>query len=519
MNMKNILNKSWAVVIGVIFLVSCTQNFEEMNTDPNAPSVSLAAPNMLLTNAIESMTDRVFETFFGEEMGNCWVQHEAKVQYTDEDRYIPRVSVINNTWASFYAANGEDVAALYKIGVDRDLPNYQGVALVLRSYILAVLSDEFGDIPDSEAWKASVEDGGIISPKYDAQQAVYTDILASLDKANTLLDPAGQGISGDILYNGDIMKWKKFANSLKVRYLLRISDRKDPSSELLKMLGSPAKYPMFESNDDDAQLQYLASAPNNNPRNENRKTRDDHRVSKTFTDLLWTNSSWLDWRITICAELDNNTDYEGMPNGLTSADAAAYNGGGLSNTSKIGKYFSAATCPGVLMSYSELLFDMAEAAHKGWISGGDAAAGTFYHDAIVANYEHYGDDLVTAAYNLNDIYGIGLPAGWTAKDFAEDFIANEDHQWNPANAMQLIGEEKWVTLFDQGIEAWAEWRRLDYPVLTPAASGALNGKMPMRVYYPSDEASRNADNLKAAKSSQKITGDTDLLTKVWWDTK
>jgi hypothetical protein len=517
--MKNLINKSWAIIIGVVFLVSCTKNFDTINQDPNSPGVDKAAPDMLLTNAIESMTDRIFETFLGEEMGNCWVQHEAKVQYTDEDRYIPRVSVINNTWSSFYAANGEDMATIYKIGVDRELPNYQGVALVLQCYVTSVLSDLFGDVPYSEAWRAAAEDGGIISPKYDTQESVYNAIIANLDKANSLLDVNDQPISGDILYDGDILKWKKFANSLRMRLLIRISDRQDPSSELQKMINDPATYPMFTSNDDDAELHYLSSAPNNNPRNENRKTRDDHRVSKTVTDLMWGNSSYLDWRITVFTNFSQLDDFVGLPNGLTSADAAAYKGGGLANTSKIGDYFTAATCPGVLMSYSEVLFDYAEAAFKGWIPGGATAAGNYYHDAIVANYEHYGDVLVTNSYEVNDYYGIGLPAGMTAADFAEDFLNNEDHQWNAANGMQLIGVEKWVTLFDQGLEALAEWRRLDYPVLTPAVAGVLNGKMPMRVYYPSDEASRNAANLNAAKTAQGITTDTDLLTKVWWDTK
>jgi hypothetical protein len=296
------------------------------------------------------------------------------------------------------------------------------------------------------------------------------------------------------------------------------------STELKKILNDPAKYPIFESVDDDAQLNYLGSSPNNNPRNENRKTRDDHRVSKTLTDMLWGNSSWLDWRIALYANRDDKDEWEGLPNGLSSTNAAAYNGNGLANTSKVGDYFTAATCPGVLMGYSEVLFIMAEAAHKGYIAGGDAQAGIYYDNAIHASYNHYGQALLDACTEatqyLNDTYGLGLDhTGWTLDDYAQDFLDNEDHAWDPSNAMKLIGEEKWVALYDQGLEAFAEWRRLDYPVLTPAAEGVLSGKMPMRVYYPSDESSRNNTNLSAAKSAQKITTDTDLLTKVWWDMK
>ncbi|HLF34080.1 MAG TPA: SusD/RagB family nutrient-binding outer membrane lipoprotein [Cyclobacteriaceae bacterium] len=506
--MKNLINKSWAIFLGVVILVSCTKNFEEINKDPNSPSVDLAAPDMLLANAIETMTDRVHETFLGEEMGNCWVQHEAKVQYTDEDRYIPRVTVINNTWTSFFASSGQDVVTLYKIGVDRDMPNYQGVALVLKAYISSVLTDLFGDIPYTEAWSAAAEDGGVVSPAYDSQQEVYTDLISILEQANTLLDPDGQPISGDILYNGDILKWKKFANSLKMRLLIRISDRQDPSSAIQTMVNDPGTYPMFESNDDDAQLNYLGAAPNNNPRHENRKTRDDHRVSKTITDFMWTQSSYVDWRICVFADLSANGDFEGIPNGLTSAEAADYNGGGL-KMSKIGSYFSQATTPGVLMSYSEVLFCYAEAAFKGWIPGGATAAGTYYEQAIHANYNHYGQDLV-------DIVDAYFSMGMTADELADDFLVNEDHAWNDAEGIRLIGEEKWITLFDQGLEAWAEWRRLDYPVLVPGPSAVLS-EVPKRVYYPSDESARNGTNWAAAKSAQGITSDSDLLTKVWWD--
>ena len=236
--------------------------------------------------------------------------------------------------------------------------------------------------------------------------------------------------------------------------------------------------------------------------------------------MMWTNISGADWRICIFTQLDGNNNFEGMPNGLTSAKALAYNGNGLKYTNKIGTYFSEATAPGVLMSYSELLFIKAEAGVKGFIPSTDADDSTAYVQAIHANYEHYGQALVDAIYQVDDNSNLigGLPPGLTVSDFAQDFTDNEaTHVWDASKAMQLIGEEKWMTLFDQGVEAWAEWRRLDFPVLTPAEDGDLNGKMPIRVYYPSDEAARNQKNWAAAKTAQGLNGDNDMLTKVWWD--
>ena len=109
----------------LIVSTSCTKDFEEINTDNNRLSLAKAAPDMLLTNAIESMTNRVHEIGLGHEIGSCWVQHMAKVQYTDEDRYIPRLGTINNTWSSFYASSGMDINLIYQLGVEKKNNSYR----------------------------------------------------------------------------------------------------------------------------------------------------------------------------------------------------------------------------------------------------------------------------------------------------------------------------------------------------------------------------------------------------------
>lgn len=514
--MKRKLIAGIAVILSAFLIIfnSCKKDFDTMNQDPNNAGLDKAAPDMLLTNAIESMTDRVHETFLGEEMGNCWAQHEAKVQYTDEDRYIYRNSVVNNTWASFYAANGMDVATLYNVAVEKQHENYQGVALVLKCYISSVLTDLFGPVPYTQAWLGSEN----TLPAYDSQESIYRDIIAQLDAANTLLNPAGDEIEGDILYGGDITKWKKFANSLRMRLLLRMSgqDATFATTEFTKMVvTNPTAYPIFESNADNAALQYLGSAPNNHPMNENRKTRDDHRVSNTLVDMLWTNSPNLDYRICIYADWDDNNTFEGMPNGLTSSQAASYNGNGIKNTSKVGNWFTSVhadgfTAPGMLMSYAELQFILAEATFKGYISGG-LTAEQYYYAGIYGSYAQYGSALVSAV----DGYGYLPSANWTTDSLAADFIANDIYGWNAANGMELIATQRWVATFDQGLQTWFEWRRTGFPVLTPAAEGMNNGKIPVRVPYPTDEAARNPTSL--AGGVTLLGGADDLNTRVWWD--
>jgi hypothetical protein len=501
-----------AVILSAFLFIfnSCTKDFDKINEDPNKPGLDKAAPDMLLTSAIESMTDRVQEIFLGEEMGNCWAQHEAKVQYTDEDRYIYRTSVVNTTWTSFYAGSGMDVQTLYNTAVAKQNHNYQGIALVLKSYITSVLTDLFGPVPYSQAWLGA--DNTL--PAYDSQESIYLDMIAKLDSANKLLyaddDPIKGAIAGDILYDNNISKWQKFANSLRMRLLLRMSAKDEAfvTTELTKMVSDPVTYPIFESNGDNAALQYLGSAPNNHPMNENRKTRDDHRVSKTLVDQMWTNSPNVDWRICIYADLDGNDTYEGMPNGLTSSQAASYNGNGIKYTSKVGAYFLAATAPGMLMSYAELQFILAEAAFKNYIPG---SAEDYYYAGIYGSYAQFGDALLEAADAA-----LGLPmAGATTDSLAADFIANDIYGWDATKGMELIATQRWAATYDQGLQSWFEWRRTGYPLLSPAVAGMNDGKIPVRVPYPTDESARNPTSLAGGISL--LGGPDDLNTRVWWD--
>lgn len=514
--MKNIYKYviAFAMIVG---FGACTDNFDDINSNNNVPSISQADPKMLLTTSIESMTNRVHEIFLGHEMGSCWVQHMAKVQYTDEDRYIPRASVINNTWNSLYAASGQDIAAILEIAESKNLKNYKGVALVLKVYIVSLLTDMFGDVPYSQAWQGSAATP-ILSPAFDKQSDIYPDLVAKLKEANDLLGSGTEDVEGDILYDGDLDKWKSFANSLRLRLLLRMSAKVDVSAQMKEIIDNPTTYPVFTSNDDNAALIYLGSAPNNNPINENRKTRDDHRVSKTLVDIMYADAigSEYDYRIHCYAsETEGAGDFEGLPNGLRAADAAAYKTNGLSYTSKIGSYFTQATAPGMLMSYAELCFILAEAAHKNYISGGETAAAEYYTKGIKASYMQFADginDGIVSYYGVAE--GTYVVGKGDANDPLEWFLADGGWTYDSSKAMEQIGVQKWIALFDQGLQANFEQRRIGYPVLVAPVENANNNKVPVRFYYPSDEYARNKKNVEAAVASQ---GKDDLNTKVWWN--
>ena len=510
MKIKVLYNLAATLLVLMLLSYGCTKDFKALNTNANSPSIEQAAPNMLLTSAIEAMTDRVHEIFLGHEMGSCWVQHMAKVQYPDEDRYVPRMSVINATWTSFYATSGYDVQTIYNIGVATNNDSYKAVALILKSYIVSVLTDEFGDVPYSEAFMGSSA-SPILSPVYDTQESIYIALLANLAEANTLLTASTSAISGDILYGNNLLKWRKFANSLSLRLLMRRSDRVAPTAAITAIVSNPATYPIFADNSDNAALKYLGSDPNNHPINENRKTRDDHRVSQTIIDVMWTNNPNMDYRLPVYAlQPSAGGWWVGLPNGMTSTKAANYLGNGLTKTSKLGNYFTAATAPGMLMSYAELQFILAEAVQRGFVTGSTKTARQYYTAGVTGSYYQFADAIVTGN---KAITALGIPANWTVDSLAIDYLATYG-AWTGTNPLKQIATEKWLAMFDQGLQAQFEWKRTGFPVLTPAVDGQNGGKIPVRAYYPSDESGRNPTNLAAAIARQ---GKDDLDTKVWWD--
>ncbi|HPD95698.1 MAG: SusD/RagB family nutrient-binding outer membrane lipoprotein [Bacteroidales bacterium] len=508
--------KKGLFLVAVIFAItgiSCSK-LEDENKDPNSISITEEHPDMLLTHSIEELGDLIFDVWLGHEIGSCWVQHMAKVQYTDEDRYVPRNDVINDIWTTLYAGPGIEIQRIIDIAKKNGHDNYQGVALVLKVYLFSVLTDLYGDIPYSEAFKPD----STLTPKYDTQESIYSNFMQALELANTLLKNDGQVVDGDILFDGDIVKWKRFANSLRLRLLLRMSNKMDAQSlksAISSIVNNPTTYPIFQSNSDNAALHYLGTTPNNNPLNETYKTRDDHRVSKTLVDAMYNPNKpdHPDWRIMVYADVPDAGGYwTGLPNGLTSAKAAAYNGNGFTGTSRIGSYFIQPEAPGMFMSYAELQFLLAEVAYKDLLEGVSSAdAQTFYENGIRASYYQFQDEILEKAPEFySQFNGVVL----NIDDFINDFLAN-DGAWNQVSGLQKIAKQKWIAMFDQGVQAWFEWRRTGLPVLVPAEDGLNNGKIPIRLRYPSDEYSRNEEQLNVALT--RMSGSDDLNTPVWWN--
>lgn len=490
--MKSNLFK-YKVGILALMISACTGDFEELNTNPNGPEST--TPNLLLPGLQRDMFNSLLNETWG--IGNIVIQQTAKNQFVNEDRYL--WGERNSIWNAVYG-NLRDVNNIMIQAEETNQPNYMGVALVMKSWMFSLVTDSYGDVPYSEALKGKE---GIFFAKYDTQEDIYNGILADLATANTILAGA-LNISGDLVYQGDVARWRKLANSLRVRYLMRISQRKDVSAELQAILNDPVAYPLFSGNEDHAVYTYRPNSPDQFPLFSARiGSFNEFRASKTATDYL---QATMDPRLKIffrptpvteATEDPSDDIYEGIPNGMNDVDALTYNGG-PQNQARIGLlYYEESNserglqiAKGVIMTYAELQFLLAEAREKGFITQGDAA--TYYRNGIEASFNYYGVD---------------IPDGFFAQEQI-DYVGSLDDK------LEKIGNQKWVASFFQGLEAWFDWKRTGFPKLLPSLTNQNDDKIPVRFVYPFIEQSLNAANRAAALSRQ---GEDNINTRVWWD--
>jgi hypothetical protein len=471
-----------AIILSAALLLSvtsCKKTLEDINKNPNASEN--AQPDYLLTGTIKNIADTYWGTANSMDASLLFVQNWSKIQYTDPDRYIYSNSSFQELWTTAYTKGITNFNEIIRLADVQSNPNYKGVALVLRSWTFSLLTDAYGDIPYKQA--ANIKE--YLTPAYDKQKDVYFAILDDLEAAQASLNTSGPAIAGDIIYNGKILQWKKFTNSLRLRIALRIADREPEKAKqvLADIQAEGSGY--ISDNSEIAQLIYSTS-PNQNPVSNLFDNRNDYRISKTIVDKLFELN---DPRLPIYASKTEDPTpktYVGLPNGLLVGDASNY---GFTKTSKPGTYFLAPNAPAVIISYAEVLFDRAEAAARGFTTEDPA---TLYKNAIQASLQQYG--IADAAVNT--------------------YLASPAVQYDPSNYKKSIGDQKWIALFGQGLEAFAEWRRLDYPQLQPAVAGTLGGKIPVRFIYPGTEQSLNGASYNAAVASQ---GADALTTKLWFD--
>lgn len=464
-------------------VTACNNDLTSINQNPNGPTD--VAAEYLFPQGVTSVVRTLRGTGFDMTMTSLWSQHYAKIQYVDEDWYDIRPGSVDGWWSGLYSGGLQDLKQAVDKATTVGKPNQVAAAQIMRTWTFGVMTDLWGDIPYSEANSGDAADG-TTTPKYDKQQDIYNGMFATLKDASDKIAAGGATFgSSDPIYGGDAASWKKFANSLRARFAMRLTKR-DPTTARAQLTAALAAG-VFTSNADGAALAW-SDEPNVAPLYEDAKTRNDHRVSKTLVDTL---KSLSDPRLAVYAQCTQvsaaagGCDYIGVPNALTSPAAIAL---GLTRTSKIGKVFYEAHAPSWLMDYSEVLFIQAEGAQRGW-TGGSAA--TLYNAGI------------TASLQQNGVSASAIAA----------YLAQPKVAYSAADGLTQIALQKWIALYGQGSEAWAEYRRTGVPNLKPGPA-AIIPTVARRLTYPVSEQSFNKAAREAAIAAQ---GPDALTTRVWWD--
>lgn len=507
---KNILKYTIGVLVSALIFIGCTKDFEEINKDPNNPT---KVPTVnLISTAQKTLTDDIFDEWFSGRQGLLWSQYWAQRNYTEEDRFGIRQGT-NNTYFRLIYTDLTDLQEIINIASNPDrraeINTFYGdadgqiaVANILKAYVFQLLASTYGDIPYEAAFDAENNP----SPMYSSQKVIFKDLMEKLAAAATYLQTVEGPVftSGDLMYDGDAAKWAKFANALRLKLAIRLSKVTD--ADLISLRNAAiqdAPSFTFESNDDNALIKYLGDGQSNAPMYDGFYTarRNDMTVTANFVDLLKGINDTLnnkqnpfegieDPRISIWVPLNGDGIYRGMPYGLVNQYASALR----SKTANIYGTYNVvldADAPVVWMDYAEVCFILSELDN--WDQ-------TWYEKGVRASCERWGAE------------GI------------DEFIAAL-----PAANMETVLTQKYIALYMNGYEGWAEYRRTGYPKTIievgeqtgPNAAGeamtfqAIYGNaIARRLTYPVQEYTVNETNVSAA--AQSIGGD-DFATKLIWD--
>lgn len=477
--MKNIIILSSLLTL---VLTGCTS--DNVNDDPNIAYDM--APEPLITYAEKELNDYMTTPSVNENNFRLTMQYWQEVTYVSESNYnFTARNVSNNVWADNYVNVLSNLnKAKELIEQYRPTPsevntwpakkqNQLAIIDILSVYTFQTVTDTFGDVPYSQA----LDNEKFPLPVYDDDAQIYEKLITRLKTDITRLQE-GEGSfgSGDIIYEGNIGKWKKFGNSLLLKLGIALSDVNPALAQ--STINAAVTGGVITDESDNAIFKYQPDTPNFNPLYENlvNSKRNDFFGGKPFIDFLNATS---DPRRPKYFQTVNGV-YIGQVIGLS---------GSFTDFSAPGIFAYIPVTPGKLITNTEVAFYLAEAAARFGIGGNPEP---LYQNAVQASV---------------------LEWGLTLQD-AQTYLSN--HPYNASNWKKSIGEQAWVAMYNHPVVSWNFYRRLDYPVLQapPTAIANAEGKVPVRLQYPTLEATTNGTNY--AKASTAIGGDK-LTTKVFWD--
>ncbi len=518
--MNKIKNSLIIALALVLTLVMSCKDLDEININPNGVDPAIADLNFLLPTTIANLGQTVFGIGFGQLSGV--MQHTQQTGWTGGYNNYDW-NDLSHSWNGYYGILMNNDEFLKKAKAD-GLEFHQGIARVIRAYTFGLITDLWGDAPYKEALKAE-QGADFFKPVFAPQKDIYMGILADLDTANVLLSKSASAYRNidskqDILYKGNPDKWRKFANSLALRYYMRL-EAKEPAiaqDGIKKITGDPGKYPIIVTANDDANISFVGSArDNSNPLNTvyDIKPDGDYMRTKMAATLVDALQKYNDPRLAVWAnkvqtplvlvdgtkvdkivngkrevsqdivdkfEADNGMkvdfDQEYVGVAISNAKVQIYNmnlanpaqGTVNPHASHLNDRYKKTADPFVqmrLITAAEVNFILAEAALHGWISGGP---------------ENYYSDGIQQSFNA-----------WGVGESVSGYLTRA-----PYDGLESIIEQKWLASWTTAEQSWFDWRRTGLPELK---TGPVTKRpaLPLRYYYHYDnEISKNPENAKAA---------------------
>ena len=489
------------IVIATLLIgaASC-ENYLDVNEDPNNPQVSQVTPEIVLPGA-QTTTGETFSVTMNQ-LGNLmavnWGGNVSQFATPFQNEFTHNISstFYNGIWDTMYLrlANYSDIINSNKEGYE----NYKAISHIMRSFYFQYLVDLYGDIPYTEVHKR----GGNLFPRYDKQTDVYRALITELNTAINLIDNSSnaKAVTSDVMLQGDMMKWKQFANTIKLRILLRQADKAavdGPTNTYLtqqfaaldkNFIGASVTLNPGYANQQDKQNPLFATfgfSPGGVPQSNDLIVATKHVIEF----LNGTTTGVADNRMQRIYRISTSGNYYGVEQGAVLADLPSGQtlsklGAGLKLDSNNPAYAAADV---YIMTLAESLFLQAEAAQRGFITG-DAKA--LFQDGIRASFSLLGaanvNTYLTNSNNVNKI-------GWDGS----------------SNKIEAIMTQKWIALNGiNGIESWIEHTRTGFPVLPLPKN---TDKKPVRLLYPQSEISGNTTNVPVQSASDAFS------SKIFWD--
>ncbi|MDR3129065.1 MAG: SusD/RagB family nutrient-binding outer membrane lipoprotein [Tannerellaceae bacterium] len=463
----------------LLLLVGCTDSFEEFNKEKKHP---MDVPGeSLFSNASKDLADIISSTNVNDNVFKFYAQYWNETTYTDETNYdLIKRNNANNMFRYYYRGVLKDLkeaascisATEYALEDPEIKDNKLHIIQLLQAYAFQQLVDIFGAVPYKEAL-----DINNVYPKYDTGEVIYNDLIEKVKAAVADLDEDFESFgSADLIYGGDVSHWKKFGNSLLVKLGITLADYNAELAEATILVGAAGA---FDSAGDDALFPYQTSSPNFNPLYVDiiASGRNDFVPANTIVDIM---NSLEDPRRAAYFTFAPDGTYKGGAYGFKSA---------YTNHSHIPSTISAPDFKGILLTYSEIQFYLAEAAARGFAL--PSPAEEYYNEAIRAAFAFWGVDGVDAYLDKPE-------------------VKYDATQWEP-----LIATQAWIAFYTRGLEGWTSWRRFDLPRFKVAQFFFSESDISTRFTFPINEQTLNATNYQAI--SKAIGGDL-RTTRIFWDT-